>query len=161
MLIFATIKIVNMEIKFKDTTDLAEKVLKINDVEVVAKAIEGYGNIRAAASIEKAWRKARNLYGKYRNGKYRKLRNITLDWNQEQDFINKIEFTDWFSSVEDQVLIIAQDSQYDETRDALMLVIDEMYSRIGNIRIDRRNLFKKRAEEEKRREERDKRSGTK
>lgn len=131
-----------MEIKFKDTTDLAKKVLKINDVEVVAKAIEAYGNIRAAASIEKAWRKATLVYRKLRERKQEKLKNQVLFCMDESAVIPVVEFIEWISSVEAEAKRIGAQSDHAETQDGIDCLIDFMYSKLGeDIRVDKRLLF--------------------
>ena len=141
--------------EIKGTLDDFIKIIRnTGDIEVAKKAIKSYADGRVEDAIKSAWRKANKFWGKVAQSRNKRLRDITLEWSQENDYINMVEFTDWFSSVEDQLLEIALNSKHEETKEALALVVDEMYSRIGRIKIDRRNLFQKRAKEEKIKEKR-------
>jgi len=125
-----------------DVTTLSGLVdaVKESDKDNAALLIERYGNLREERGIEHGWRKSADVHRKLKCIQQKKLKNAVIDYDEENRCLSLEEFIRFFAAVEDELKVTMELDG--ESRDFALNLHDFMWNRLGNIKVDRRFIFK-------------------
>ena len=122
------------------TFDTLLSEIRHGDETTASKLLKQYGDNRAEKAIEYAWNKATSIMKHAANARERRIKNHLVEFNDEQSMIDLINFSRFFSAVEDRIKK-HMNTENEELRDALAEINDYMYQKLGKIRLDRRLNF--------------------
>lgn len=126
-----------MEIK---DVKLLVNYIKNADEENATLALKEYGNRRVQYAIEESWKRSHRLLECAMHNREKRIKDHLIEFNDEQSVINLINFTRFFSAVEDRIKK-HMNTDNEELRDALVEINDYMYQKIGKLKLDRRLNF--------------------
>ena len=132
-----------MELLIGDFDDLMSRIEK-EKPEIKAKLVKLYGDKRAEKAIKNSWDNARLVYGKILRRRRERLKNLIVNYDEENGCVSLEEFNDFFTSVEDELILAMRHCKEQETKKLAEDIHDFMRQKVGEIRIDRRLLFAKR-----------------
>lgn len=114
--------------------------IRHTDEQTASKLLKDYVEIRVSKAIEFAWNKMQSILKKNAHIREKRIKNHIVEFNDESSAIDLINFTRFFSAVEDRIKK-HMNTENEELRDALAEINDYMYQKLGKLRLDRRLNF--------------------
>ena len=127
--------------------------MNINNIETLIEVIQNatpqkaleiityYGNKRETKGIEDGWKRSRVVQRFAVKSKREQLKKHLLNFDEGSNSIPDVEFVRFFAGIED-CLVNESQNMPEEVREFAASIQDLMWSKLGNVKPDRRITFR-------------------